>query len=488
MFEALIDNAPRPEAAAFRIGARRVYSYRQKADDVRRCATWLGRQNLDRRARAVIHVADPYLHWVLFFALEARGAISVPEAVQTRIDGAYLERVGSRIVFSSEPDPRLPGVKWAAIGPGFRTVLAALRPLPLPPRKLDPEDPVCIVLSSGTTGAPKKVLLTRRLLERRTLHAREAEFLRPGARLSCLLPYQSMGGILSALQTWLVAGTLVFAREIEWAHELSSGGIDNLVATPIHLARVLDSLPNATPRPAALTIFCGGATPPPALLERLEQRLASETIVAYGTTETGIVTKGTAGTASAAGEATGSILPWMRVETVDRDGRPVPLGAEGEIRVAGEDVVSEYCESPEETATYFRGGWYYPGDLGIVDRHGHLTVTGRVDDLINIGGRKLPAAAVEAAVLKIPGVSDAAAFSTVDAEGMSDLWIAYFSPAPIDVALLQQAVPQVPRIKAARLPFIPRNPMGKIERAALRQKAQLNQLKSLVQANRPADG
>jgi acyl-CoA synthetase (AMP-forming)/AMP-acid ligase II len=408
--------------------------------------------------------------------------------VTTAIDLAYLDRVGSKTVFSSEPDPKLAGVKWVSVGPGFRAVLAALRPLPLPARPRDPEDPVCIVLSSGTTGTPKKVLLTRRLLDRRTLHARDAEFLRAEARLSCLLPYPSMGGILSALQTWLVAGTLVFAREGEWAHELTSGGIDNLVATPIHLARVLECLPVNAARPAALTIFCGGATPPQALVERLEQRLASEIIVAYGTTETGIVTKGRAGTPSAAGEATGAILPWMSVEIVSRDGVPVAVGSEGEIRVAGEDVVSEYFESPDETATYFRDGWYYPGDLGIVDRKGTLTVTGRVDDLINIGGRKFPAAAVESAVMQIPGVSDAAVFSAVDAEGMPDLWIAYFSPAPIDMALLQQAVPHVPRIKAARLPAIPRNQMGKIERAALRRKAQLNQLESLVQVSRSEAG
>jgi len=482
MFESLIHAARQPAAEAFRSGDR-SYSYRAMAEDIARCAAWLAKQKVPAGSPAVLHVADPYFHWILFFALEAAGIVSVPEWIVTRIDAAYLERVGAKLVFSSGPDPRLPGVKWIAVGPAFRTAMRAFRPRPPAPRKLASDQPVCVVLSSGTTGAAKKVLLTRELLDRRTTHARDAEFLRAGARLACLLPYPSIGGILAALQTWLVGGTLVHAvPDTDWAGELSAGRIDNLVATPFHLEAVLKALPEAMPRPAALTVLCGGATPSRGLRERLTERLTDDIIVAYGTTETGLVTKGQASAGSDGGEVAGAILPWMRVEAIGEDGAPVPLGTPGEIRVAGEDVVAGYFDSPEETARYFRDGWYHPGDVGIVEANGQLVVTGRVDDLINLGGRKVLPSAVEAVARKFPGVTDAAAISIPGADGTAELWIAYCAAAPIDAARVRQVLAEFPRLRLARVAAIPRNPMGKIEREALRAKAASGELDAQPEA------
>ena len=483
MFERLIEAAGTPDAPAFRIGDSRLYTYRGMAEDIRRAAAWLGKQKLAPGARVVLHVADPYFHWVLFFALEARGLVSVPEFVATRIDAGFLARVEASAVLSSHPDPGLPGVGWVTVGPAFRATMRAFRPQPLPPRRREGDDPVCIALSSGTTGAPKKVLLTRRLLDRRTTHARDAEFLRAGARLACVLPPQSIGGILAALQTWLVGGTLVVLEtEPAWGEELLAGRINNVVATPFHLERLLDALPAAMPRPRGLTVLCGGATPSRGLRERLTERLTDDIVVGYGTTETGLVTKGSASAASDRGEVAGSILPWMQVEAIGEDGAPLPAGTEGELRIAGEDVVAGYFESPEETARYFRGGWYYPGDVGIVDARGQLIVKGRVDDLINLGGRKLLPSAIEAAVLKLPGLTDAAAFGVDGAGGQDELWVAYCAPAALDSDRIRRVLAEFPRVEVVRLPAIPRNAMGKIEREALRAKAQRGELEAPAEA------
>ncbi|MGX7897081.1 class I adenylate-forming enzyme family protein [Tsuneonella sp. HG222] len=476
MFEHLITDSRMPGSLAFSIGKRRLLTYRQMSEDISSCAAWLGRQRIGQHARAILQLSDPYFHWVFFFALEAHGIVIVPESCATAIDETYIRWSGADIVFSSEPKPKLDGLRWLKITNEFRVVLQALRAQPLPRRKRREEDSICIIRSSGTTGRPKKVMLTRGLLDLRTLHARDAEFLRPLARLECLLPYQSIGGILAALQTWLVEGTVMFSRDHERAGEISAGNINNIVAAPIHLERILDQLPDQMQRPEALTIFCGGATPSATLRARLESQLTSDIITSYGTTETGLVTKGVREAGSDSRENAGRVLPWMKVEVLAVDGSVLGADEEGELRIAGEDVVTGYSESPEETSRYFRSGWYHPGDLGILDKEGRLAITGRVDDIINIDGRKALAADIESLAMTIAEVRDAAAFSVLSRKGHRELWIAYRSRVEVKQDEFIRVIPAFPNIKPVRLEAIPRNAMGKTERAALRRAAQNGQI------------
>jgi acyl-CoA synthetase (AMP-forming)/AMP-acid ligase II len=86
---------------------------------------------------------------------------------------------------------------------------------------------------------------------------------------------------------------------------------------------------------------------------------------------------------------------------------------------------------------------------------------------------------VEAVVMQLPGVTDSAALSVVDGEGHPALLVAYCAPAPVDPARFGQALREFQRVKIVRLAAIPRNPMGKIERGWLREKAQSGELERL---------
>src|SRR5690606_28627392 len=96
--------------------------------------------------------------------------------------------LGASLVFSSLPDPGLDGLEWVQVDIAWVRAVRNCRPAPLPQPSRQPDDPICIILSSGTTGATKSVLIDRAMMGRRTLHAREAEFLRPGAGLILTLP------------------------------------------------------------------------------------------------------------------------------------------------------------------------------------------------------------------------------------------------------------------------------------------------------------
>ena len=73
-------------------------------------------------------------------------------------------------------------------------------------------------------------------------------------------------------------------------------------------------------------------------------------------------------------------------------------------------MVSGYLDSPEAQAVSFRNGWFYPGDLGYWGGNGDLVIVGRTNDQFNIGGVKINAVSIDAAILSVDGVRDAMCF------------------------------------------------------------------------------
>lgn len=473
MFETLIHDhaATAPEDTAFRTPTGPTVTYATVALDVRRCAAWLAQQGVAPGMRAMLQVDDPYLHWVLFLALDMHGVVSIGDMATAPLNPALVDGLGASLVFSSIPNQAFAKARTFLIDGEWIGSMRACDAAPLSDRSLHDDDPVCIVFSSGTTGAPKKVLLTRGMIDRRTLHAREAGFLRPGARIACLLPFQSIGGILAVFQAWLVGGSICWpSHALNWSKAIAVGAFDTWVAAPIHLERILSILPQDFRRPDGLVILAGGGALSRPLAAALRQRLTDEIVVAYGSTEMGLVTKATIDQITGAEESAGPILPWMQVEVIDEVGNACPSGKSGELRVRGDDVVTGYFEDEAETARYFRDGWYHPGDVGHIDSAGILTVSGRVDELINIGGRKAVPAAIEAVALQLPGVADVAAFAA-PFSGETQLWVAYATDRALPPATFAPLLRYFPAVRIAPMDALPRNAMGKVERRALAAKA-----------------
>ena len=96
------------------------------------------------------------------------------------------------------------------------------------------------------------------------------------------------------------------------------------------------------------------------------------------------------------------------VEIIDDQHRPVVAGTVGAIRYRGGSVAESYYRNPEESATAFRDGWYYPGDLGRFDTDGFLYLTGRSKDMIIRGGVNIYPAEIEQTLATHPAVAEAA--------------------------------------------------------------------------------
>ncbi len=117
------------------------------------------------------------------------------------------------------------------------------------------------------------------------------------------------------------------------------------------------------------------------------------------------------------------------IEIVDDDDQPVPVGEEGYIRTKSvQSGPFGYFDEPETTALHFRDGYFYPGDLAVQREDGRVRILGRVQDVLNLGGRKIPAAPVEESIRQSLGLANVCVFAIQDEHGKEALAGGYRGP------------------------------------------------------------
>jgi O-succinylbenzoic acid--CoA ligase len=251
--------------------------------------------------------------------------------------------------------------------------------------RLDPGAVATVVHTSGTTAAPKPVGLTVGNWHWNALGSALALGLDPHDRWLCTLPLSHVGGLAILLRS-AVYGTTVVLHE-RFRTELVLEAIERDLVTlaslvPTTLARLLDAGLKA-PNPLRVALIGGGPLPP--ALAGQAQEAGIPVAQTYGMTE--------------ACSQVATSLPG-EPETAGRPlvGQQVRIADDGEILVAGPTVAP---------GTAGDDGWLRTGDLGALDLHGRLTVTGRKADTIVSGGENVAPAEVEAALLAHPAVADA---------------------------------------------------------------------------------
>ena len=160
----------------------------------------------------------------------------------------------------------------------------------------------------------------------------------------------------------------------------------------------------------------GGAPAPPALVERVAGSFkGGGPTLGYGMTETNAYGPNNTGVDYVTHPtSTGRVMPIMRIEIRDPDGREVPVGERGEIWFKGPMLIRGYWHKPEATAETIVDGWLRSGDVGRVDDDGFYYVEDRLKDMILRGGENVYCAEVEAAIYEHPAVHEAAVFGVPD--------------------------------------------------------------------------
>jgi len=174
---------------------------------------------------------------------------------------------------------------------------------------------------------------------------------------------------------------------------------------------------------ASLTkVFSGGAPVAPATVERWERLTGAYIHSIYGLTETtspshSIPLGGRAPVDPQFGTlAVGVPVPNTDCKVVDPEtGKQVPIGQEGEILIAGPQVVRGYWNQPEAGETAFIDGYLRTGDVGKMDEHGYFHVVDRIKDMINASGYKVWPREVEDFLYQHPAVREAAVVGVADA-------------------------------------------------------------------------
>ena len=302
----------------------------------------------------------------------------------------------------------------AALEAGIKPPIAF--PVPLPDQSPllalphpTPAD-LCVMYTSGTTGTPKGVRITRENVFASAAGSAFNLGVLPSDRWLVCLPLFHVGG-LSVIYRSVIYGTAaVLHRGFDAsvvARTLRTGEITHISVVATMLQRLLEV--DAAPAPPQLRVMLvGGGPVPPPLLERAAE-LGYPVVQTYGLTEA--ASQVTTLSPDDAVRHLGSAGKPLLGTSLRIDGAP---GDAGEILVAGPVVSPGYFRRPDATAVVIRDGWLHTGDIGRIDADGYLYVLDRRDDLIVTGGENVYPAEVEAHLLAHGAVREAAVVGLSD--------------------------------------------------------------------------
>lgn len=351
---------------------------------------------------------------------------------------------------------------------------------PVPQADGDESLPVLLCYTSGSTGAPKGVVLTQRALLYNALNSVHMHNLTPGDRVLTTLPLYHVGGLNIQTLPALYAGATV---ELHSKFDPSAAfdaierrRITLTVLVPTQLTAMMEHPRWPLADLSSLRMITTGSTIiSSALIERVSAR-GVRLIQVYGSTETCPIA--TYLLAADAGRKAGSAgLPALHCEVrVVGDGdRDQPPGVDGEILVRGANVMRDYWKSPELTARALNGGWYHSGDIGHFDSEGYLHVVARKNDLIISGGENIYPAEIESVLEECPAVAEAAVIGRPDdrwGEAVVAVVVLKAGAAMTQADLLAFLEGRIARYKQPRevqfVAALPRSAVGKVQKHALR--------------------
>jgi len=406
------------------------------------------------------------LHLVTFLALARMGAISVSvPGIGREQERAELYRsFGVTAVVSDSESMGAPGIPLIlARGVRARGDEDGLDSWPFAPA---PETPMRIGLTSGTVGVRKGVEQSHDEFARRL----DRRFYGDEPRPRVIPPSLHITASLTiACHALAKGGSVVFPPSYEGAPLFATilrFGVTHMIMPPAHMALLLPLLQGGAPAFPSLThLRLLGATPSVALLDEVRRKVTPNIYVPYATTEMGVISIATPKILAAAPASSGPVAPDAQVEVVGEDGSVLAPGTPGELLVRVPAMPRGYYGDAEPER--FRDGWFHSRDLGYIGSDGLLYVQGRIDDVINVGGRKVLPSYAEKILEEQAGVREAAIFP-MDALSVAALVVAN---GPIDWGALDVFAKQRLGIFAPHRYYevgaLPRNAMGKVRRPEL---------------------
>jgi fatty-acyl-CoA synthase len=431
---------------------------------------------------------------LLHYACERTGAIFVP--LNWRLAGpelrilledacpqlfVYEEEFGRAAM---EAASGLPSLVTFKISPGsndFRSAVSAAEAAASTPAGLDA--PCTLLYTSGTTGKPKGVIVTRKNIFFGGFNHSIVGQVGPDSVMLCDAPMFHVIGLFGLVRSSFHAGaTLAISDRFAPSATLLRISDPELAVTHYfcvpQMAQALidDPLFRVSDLSRLKGLFLGGAP----LSETLAARFLDVHVPVadgFGMSEAGTVTCMPLDleVIRRKPRSVGLPAPAVEIRLVAADGRDVGPGEPGELWLRGPGVSPGYWNQSEATNRAFVDGWFRTGDVATRDEDGFCEIVDRLKDMYITGGENVYPAEVEAAILTLPGVADAAVVGMPN-ERWGECGCAYLVLRPGATVTAEQILNHCAgRLARFKLPTwvrfveaIPRNASGKIRKDVLR--------------------
>lgn len=280
--------------------------------------------------------------------------------------------------------------------------------------RVESDDVLTVVFTSGTTGQPKGVMLSHRNIESNVEALDEVFDIRTTDVLMAILPLFHSFGYTVTLWTILTTGARAIyhhnpldARQI--GQLCRQHGVTILAAAPTFLRSYLK---RCAPEDFATmeVLFVGAEKLPAELADAFEKKFGVRPLEGYGATELSPVAAGNVPASRGPGSVrqgskpgtVGRPLPGIEAKVIDREtGEDLGCNRPGILLIKGPNVMKGYLGQPELTADVIRDGWYVTGDVAEVDAEGFVRITDRLSRFSKIGGEMVPHLRVEEAILSL---------------------------------------------------------------------------------------
>ena len=289
---------------------------------------------------------------------------------------------------------------------------------------LDPNDPINIQFTSGTTGSPKGATLTHRNIVNNGYFTVSRMNLRQGELLCLPVPlYHCFGMVMGSLGCVAIGAGMVFPSEafapLPTLAAIEAEGCAALYSVPTMFLAMLDHDKFTSYDVSSLrTGIMAGAPCPMEVMKRVTEEMnLGEITIAYGMTETSPVSfqSHPDDPLEMRVATVGRIHPHVTVKIVDEDGATTPAGVQGELWTKGYSVMHGYWGEDQKTEDSITAdGWMQTGDLATIDAHGFARITGRVKDMVIRGGENIYPREVEEYLYRHPAVQQAQVFGVPD--------------------------------------------------------------------------
>jgi malonyl-CoA/methylmalonyl-CoA synthetase len=365
-------------------------------------------------------------------------------------------------------------------GDGSLMAIAATMPDGFATVACGDDDLAAILYTSGTTGRSKGAMLSHRNLASNALTLADCwRFTGDDVLLHALPIYHTHGLFVATNIVLLTGGTMLFLPKLDpdTVFRLLPQAT-SMMGVPTFYVRLLQDDRLTRAATTHMRLFVSGSAPLLAETHRSwSERTGHAILERYGMTETNMNTSNPYEGDRVPGTV-GFPLPGVDLRIADPEtGAPLAQGDIGMIEVRGPNVFRGYWRMPEKTAAEFRpDGFFITGDLGLVDARGYVHIVGRGKDLVISGGFNVYPKEIETEIDAIPGVVESAVIGVPHpdfGEGVTAIVAVPRGSTLGERDVLARLEGRLAKFKQPkRVIFVedlPRNAMGKVQKAALRE-------------------